>query len=357
VTYALGTNYPYYAVIDEKIRYRTEGERAWLAAEERVVKRVGGDPYGDFMAGPGIVLTGCDHAVVVSSGTHFKGAKGPGAVFLGYADAPTQAVDLRPHLRAFPVEAWTKDGIAVKVLTFVPFQIETGNEIPALGKGYPYHSSGVYKAVQAQPMVHESASQMPGDVEHRMWYDIPQSKGESILRDLISRYEFDELYAPFELYDDFHKHPRARIATALQEALDEELVERGIKRVGGGIGNIEPVDDDVTAQRVKAWKTEWMREIMQRQARGQSTRLRLVEQARAQAQTDIILDIGNRMRQVQDSGGDMRLDEVLKYFVEVLEQLAGKNELRLLLPGDMGTIIETLRSVAGSSETTHKEAE
>jgi regulator of protease activity HflC (stomatin/prohibitin superfamily) len=357
VTYALGTNYSYYTVIDEKIRYRTEGERAWLTAEERVVKRVGGDPFGDFMAGPGIVLTGCDHAVVISSGTQFKGAKGPGTVFIQYADAPAQAIDLRPHLCAFQVEAWTKDGIAVKVLTFIPFQIETGNETPVLGKGYPYHASAVYKAVQAQLMVHETASQMPEDVKPQLWYDIPRTLAEPIMRELVSRYEFDQLYAPFDLYDDFSEHPRARIVTELQEMLDAELETRGIQRVGGGIGNIVPVDEEVLAQRVRAWRAKWISEIMQRQARGQSTRLRLVERARAQAQTDIILSIGNRMKQIRDGGGDERLDAVLSYFTEVLEQLSGRKELRQLLPRDMDAILEALRTAASDSVPVGEERE
>jgi hypothetical protein len=357
LTYALGTNYPYYVVIDEKIKYRMEEERTWLTGEERLIKRVEGDSYGSYLSGPGMVLTGCDHAVVISSGTTFKGAKGPGVVFTGFADAPTQAIDLRVHLRAFPVEAWTKDGIAVKVLTFIPFQIDTGKEKPALGKGFPYHASAVFKAVQAQPMVHEGASQMPEDIKHLLWYDMPQLYGERIMRDLISRYEFDELYAPFKLYDDFSQHPRAQIAKALREKLDQELPEMGIRRMGGNIGNMDPVDEEVLGQRIRAWRAEWMREVMQRQARGQSTRLRLVEQARAQAQTDIILDIGNRMRQLRDAGEDTRLDAVLGYFVEVLEQLAGRKELRQLLPGDMDMIIRTLRSVASSSVPILEEGE
>jgi regulator of protease activity HflC (stomatin/prohibitin superfamily) len=255
------------------------------------------------------------------------------------------------------VEAWTKDGIAVKVLTFIPFQIETGNETPVLGKGYPYHASAVYKAVQAQLMVHETASQMPEDVKPQLWYDIPRTLAEPIMRELVSRYEFDQLYAPFDLYDDFSEHPRARIVTELQEMLDAELETRGIQRVGGGIGNIVPVDEEVLAQRVRAWRAKWISEIMQRQARGQSTRLRLVERARAQAQTDIILSIGNRMKQIRDGGGDERLDAVLSYFTEVLEQLSGRKELRQLLPRDMDAILEALRTAASDSVPVGEERE
>jgi hypothetical protein len=346
LTYALGTNYPYYAVVDEKIRYRTEEERMWLTGEERLVQRAEGDRFGSFLSGPGIILTGCDHAVVISAGVEFKGAKGPGIVFTDYADEPMQAIDLRVQLRAFSVKAWTKDGIAVKVTTFIPFQIDTGKKRPALGEGFPYRLSAVFKAVQAQSMEHKGESQVPADISKLAWYDLPQLIGERVLRDVLSRYEFDELYAPFELYDDFGGHPRAQIAKALRDKLDEELPKFGIKRIGGGISNIEPVNEDVIERRVEAWRAEWMRGVMLQQAEGQSTRLRLVEQARAQAQTDIIMSIGKRIAQMRDVGEAARLDAILKYFIEVLEQLAGRKELRQLLPSDMDSIIQSLHGVA-----------
>jgi regulator of protease activity HflC (stomatin/prohibitin superfamily) len=348
VTYALGTNYPYYVVIDEKLRYRTEGERAWLTGKERIVKRVEGDVFGDFLCGPGVVITGCDHAVVLSAGTAFKGAKGPGVVFTWYGDNPTQALDLRVQLRAFPVKAWTKDGIAVTVSTFVPFQIDTGQEQPELGKGFPYRSAAGFKAVQAQMIEHTGPSQMPEDVQELAWYDLPQLIGERAVRDAIARYEFDDLYAPFQLYDDesFQTHARVEIVDDLRKRLDDELPKVGLKRIGGGIGDIKPVDDAVAEQRIQAWKVDWMREVMVRRAEGQNTRLRLVEQARAQAQADIIMQIGSRITQMRRSGEATSLGVVLRYFIEVLEQLLGRSDLRELLPGDMDSILRGLRGAA-----------
>jgi hypothetical protein len=354
VTYALGTNYPYHVVVDEKIRYRTEGERSWLTGEDRLVERVAGDVFGSFLAGPGVVIAGCDHAVVLSAGMTFKGARGPGVVFTSYADRPTQAVDLRVQLRAFPVEAWTKDGIAVTVSTFIPFQIDTGQEQPELGKGFPYRSAAVFKAVQAQMVAHTGLSQMPEDTEKLAWYDLPQLIGERAIRDAIARYEFDDLYAPFELYDDDslgddeppHRHARVDIVEKLRKRLDEELPKVGIKRIGGGIGDIKPVEDDVTEQRIQSWKVEWLREIMLRRAEGQNTRLRLVEQARAQAQADIIMQIGSRITRMRRSGEATSLGVVLRYFIEVLEQLVGRSDLRELLPKDMDSILRGLRGVA-----------
>ncbi len=347
LTYTLGTNRPYYVVIDEKIAERAEGTTTWLTEEEKLIQRVDGAIFGEFLAGPGIVLTGCDQAVAISTGQKFKGAKGPGIVFTGYTDLPAHVVDLRVQLCAFPVEAWTKDGIAIRVTTFIPFQIGTGKEEPALGQGFPYRSSDVFKAVHAQLMEHVDPSQVPESLEEQKWYDLPRLAGERIVREIISRYEFDELYTPFELHTDLGQDPRSRIGKEMREELNQTLPGWGIQCIGCGIGNIVPVDERVIEQRIEAWRTDWARKIMLQQAAGQARRLRLVEQARAQAQIDIVLAVGRRLERLRAAGGPVPLDAIVLYFVEVLEELAGRSALRKLLPGDMDTIIQRARGAIG----------
>jgi len=345
LTYTMGTNRPYYVVVDEKIVERTEGTTTWLAEEERRIQRAGGTIFGELLAGPGIVLTGCDHAVALSTGQKFKGAKGPGVIFTEYADFPAHVIDLRVQLRAFPVEAWTEDGIAIRVTTFIPFQIGTGKGKPALGQGFPYRSSDVFKAVHAQLMEHVDLSQAAENMKQQAWYDLPSLAGERIVRQIISHYKFDELYAPFELYADPGQDPRSRIVKKLREELDRVLPGWGIQRIGCGISNLMPVDERVIEQRIEAWRSDWARKIMLQQAAGQAKRLRMVEQARAQAQIDIILAVGKRLEELRATGAPVPLDAIVLYFIEVLEELAGKSALRKLLPGDMDNIIQRARGV------------
>jgi hypothetical protein len=135
------------------------------------------------------------------------------------------------------------------------------------------------------------------------------------------------------------------IVEELRQRLDDELPRMGIRRIGGGIGDIKPVDETVAEQRIQAWKVEWMREVMVRRAQGQNTRLRLVEQARAQAQADIIMQIGSRITQMRSTEEATSMGVVLRYFIEVLEQLLGRADLRDLLPRDMDSILLGLRGV------------
>jgi hypothetical protein len=351
LAYALGTNYPYYVVIDEKINERTEGNRTWLTGKDKLVKRLDGDSFAGFLAGPGIILTGCDHAVAISAGTRFKGIRGPGVILTDGYENPSHVIDLRVHLRAFEAEAWTKDGIAVKVTTFIPFQISRGDRKPELGKEFPYRASDVFRALHVEPMKHVDLSQVPENMEKLIWYDMPQLIGEPIMRDIISNYEFDELYAPFELYDDFSQHPRARIAEELRTRLDANLPKLGIKRVGGGISNILPVDERVIEQRIEAWRADWIRKVTLKRSAGQSTRIRIVEEARTQAQVKIILAMAERIERLRDAETPDYVDAVLQYFIEVLEQLADRPKLREILPRDVGSILLQLRGVVDGEFT------
>ncbi|RLC83949.1 MAG: hypothetical protein DRJ03_15595 [Chloroflexi bacterium] len=351
ISYTLGTNYAYYVVVDEKIMRRTEGDRTWLTDEERLIKRRDGDPFREFMAGPGIILTGCDHAVAISTGISFKGVRGPGVIFTGMSETPMQVVDLRVQLRAFPVEARTKDGIDINVFTFTPFQIGTGKEVPTLGKGFPYRASDVFKAMHAQQIVHMDPSQMPEDLQKHAWYDLPRVAGQRIMREIISRYTFDDLYAPLELHADPGQDPRSKIGKELQEGLERVLPEWGLQRIGSGISNLMPADERLIDQRIEAWQADWARQITLRRAAGQSRRLHLVEQARAQAQIDIILAISERMEQLRGAG----VDAIAGHFIEILQDLAEKATLSRFLPQGTGNVIQSARKQMGTDSTSHTE--
>jgi hypothetical protein len=265
------------------------------------------------------------------------------------SETPKQVIDLRPQLRVFPVEAWTKDGIAVEVTTFTPFQIGTGKEKPTPRAGYPYRASDVFKAIHAQPMAHQDSSQVPGNLKPLKWYDLPETVGERTVREIISRYEFDELYAPFELYEDPSLDPRSQIAAELQKELERVLPELGLQRIGSGISNLMPVDKRTIEERIEAWKADWTRKIMTQQAASQSERLRTVEQARAQAQIDVILTISERMEQLRSTGDPVPMNEMVSYFIEILEKLARESRLRQFLPTGMDDVMRRARNAMRES--------
>lgn len=330
-TFTIKTNYSYYVIVDA------------ADEEERLVKRVDGRAARRFtsnedydIVGPGLVLSGCDYAVVITDGPKFKGAQGPGVVFTGHYDRPVQTIDLRPQLRALHVEALTKDGIAVQVPTFAPCQIGAGGEKPSLGRPFPYRKSAVFKAFHAQELEHVS-----GGTKQRKWYELPEMVARRAVQSIIAGYTFDELCAPYDLFEP-GEDPRSRIAAELTERLRRELAPLGIHVLGGGIGNLLPADEAVIQQRTASWQADWTRKIMLRQAEGEAERLRLVEQARAEAQTSMILALGKRIEQLGAAKAAVPAEVIANWFLEIMQEMANRPLVRRLLPEDTVRMMERI---------------
>lgn len=326
--YQLHNNFPAYVVVDA------------LMEEDKVEERVPGSPFAMFAKSPGFVITGCDHAVAISDGVTFKGVQGPGVVFIGFADQIMRTVDLRPQLRTFYVEALTKDGIGIRVLTFVPFKIDARGQRPELGKPLPYNKSAAFQAIYAQKMEHEGKGQIPERMKQRGWDELPVLLGERILQNIISEYNFDDLYGPYQAGG---VPPRKLIAQTFCARLDEELKPLGIQRVGGGISDLEPTDPHVYLEKVRSWQADWMRKATLRRARGYAERLGIIERARAETRAELILNLGRRLEELSATATELRPEVILNQFLAMLEEMTMQPMMRRLLPRETWRAIGDLR--------------
>ncbi|MGD1991607.1 MAG: SPFH domain-containing protein [Anaerolineae bacterium] len=325
LTFLLGNQYPHWIVHSDE----------WRLKKVEQQTQIGGSPFVPILAGPGVVISRCDHTAIVSDGVDFKGAKPPGLNFTSWAESVPQAIDLRVQLRAFDVEGRTKDGIGIKVLAFTPFQLDCGSEVPRLGEPFPYRTSSAFRAFhQAQLIEHSGMGQIPERTEALLWDDLPQLIGTRILRDILAEYRFDDLCAPFRLAED----PRTKIADEFNYRLKKELKPCGINLVGGGISNLLPVEESrrqIFEQRIRSWQVRWVRHVMQLQAEGQRSRLRQIEKARAQAQVEAIQAISDRMAKIEDTRGGISSEDIFTLFIDVISQMAVRPLVRRLLPEDV----------------------
>lgn len=322
LTFSTGMNYPYYRVVDR------------ADSDEKLVETTSGNPYarsiplpGGFAfppVGPGLVLTSCDHAVVISDGLEFKGAQGPGVVFTGWCDRPIQAIDLRPQLRVVRVDSLTEDGIQVSCQVFVFFQIETGEAKPSLGASFPYRKSAVFRAFHAQRMEHRE-----GNLERGSWDELPGMAAQRVVQSIIGKHAFDELCSTYEIVEA-DEEPRSLIATTVKEQLKRELAPLGIRVIGAGIGNLLPADEAVLRQRIESWQAEWKRRTMRTEAEGQAKRLQMVERARAQARKSMILSLGKRIGKMGMARPAATAETVMGWFLDMLEDL--NPQVRRFLP-------------------------
>jgi len=320
-----GQNYPFWVVTDEP------------REEDKIEQRGKGDALPTIPPfGTGIIISGCTHAVAVSNGLQFKGAQGPGLSFTGFAERPMRTLDLRPQLRAFTVQGLTRDGIQVKVLAFTPFQIDRGDQLPRLGEPFPYRKSAAFRAVHAQMMA------LPGTPEpsQRPWDELPQLYGTRILQDILSRYDFDDLYR----YDPGEEPPRVRIAREFRERLKAALEPFGIQLIGGGISNLLPVKEEVLKERVRNWRAEWVRRILVKQAEGQRERLWRIEQARAEAQAHLILALGEQLAELDRPDTPATPEKVLQQFLRILEEMTQQPMMRRYLPRETSEDLRRLEA-------------
>lgn len=332
----ISRNFPSYVVVDEPFE------------EDKLEKRVPGSRFAggglDRAAplAPGFVLSDCDHAVVISSGTKFKGVGGPGVTELRYADQVVQTIDLRPQLHAFHVEAHTKDGIKIRVLAFTPCTVNAGDQKPRLGEPLPYKKSEAFKAIRAQRTEHSGQQ-----TRQRKWHELPTIVAERVLQDIIGEYTFDDLCAPNAAEGT---PPRVSIAEAFRERVRAELEPLGIDLVGGGISDLQPADPRVYVKRAESWQAEWMRTVTLKKAQGRAEWLRTVERARAEAHADLILTLGSQLEQLSASRAEVRPKMAIDLFVKILDQLILQQPtLREIVPGEtLQALGEIRKSITGT---------
>jgi hypothetical protein len=329
LTFTLGTNYPYYVIEDWK--------------KEPLEPRVDGDISGQFFAGPGVIITSCDHLVTLHSGIRFRGVRPPGLTFTETFDRVQAIVDLRPQLRAFAVKAETKDGIPVTVLTFTPFRIDAGERQPQLDESYPFDKKAVFRAVYEQPIEHrwwrDEQKRAIEELDKVDWDDLIPIIAPPIVKSVIVEYTCDELCAPGD--------PRVEIKTEILTRLEEVLRSSGIQLLGGGISNIVPADKDengeskVIKQRIENWKADWKRKIEIELGKGEAEMARQLESVRTQAQIKVMRDVA---RLLTDEAMSEKVMAVR--LIEAMEEMTCEKSVRKKLPEEaqgMDDILKRLR--------------
>ncbi len=329
VTFMLGTNRPYYTLENRKAILQMKGDR-----------------FRQFLAGPGLVLSGCDHTAVISDGIKIKEVMEPGLLFTESFNTVAEVIDLRFQLRSVEVEALTRDGIHIKARLFVPFRIHADHP-PALGQPFPFRRTAVTLAVREQPVEHlreRRGDQLVENRHKRTWDEMVGIVAPQVFRRIIGEYSFDDLCAPYQP----DKNPRQGIIREFQQQLQSELKPVGIQVLGGGVSDLLPVDDDLVQQRIANWQAEWLRRITVELGKGDAEYIRQVESARAQAQAEMIRTISAGFEQVGADGRAVSTDVIALRFVEALEKMIQSPQVRQALPaGSVETVEAMKRSLEG----------
>lgn len=317
LTFTLGTNYPYYVVKEGKLD-----------------KRVDGNAYGQFFAGPGIVMVRCDQVAYRTDGIHVLPLAEPGLTFTGKFELPPKVVDLRTQVSALRVEALTSDGIQVQAQVFVPFQISRGGQKPQMGRAFPFRRGAIYEAVVREPVEPGLGGQ--GDEEQPWKAGLIPSVATRALQDIVSQYSLDELCAP----RNPSGIPRDEITGALGTRIRKEMSSYGVEILGAAIDNLKAVDDRIAKRRIDNWRTEWVQQVWRELSEGDAERMREIEKARAEAEVEVVLKLGKVVEESLASG-DSETALTLR-FIDCLGEMVCESDSRWPVPSGLEKTIQQL---------------
>jgi hypothetical protein len=183
------------------------------------------------------------------------------------------------------VTAVTRDGIEVNVPIFFSFRIDSGPRRPQLQHPWPIHRRDIYQAVFAEVVDPDGKTPLDEHLTHP-WEDLPLKIAEYKTKQAVA------FYSLFQLYEERTTPGMQVIHQRVAEALDVDLSEcalgsltrmiigqlilvsvrkmlkpHGFHIYDGGIqGSIAPLSEELSRQRVEAWKTRWISKVMHWQA-------------------------------------------------------------------------------------------
>jgi hypothetical protein len=268
----------------------------------------------------------------------------PGLTFTGLFDRVDQIVDLRPQLKAFYVEALTEDGIRIRVLAFAFFKIRAHPQQQGRFWVDGESDQAILQVMRAQPVE---------DAERRGWDDLVPMTAQRILQDIITQYRCNELCAGDQ--PDWLPHGeipweviRRKFTAQLTNAMAAKC--EAIQILGAGIANLEPVERGVMQRRIENWRTEWTRRMMIQMGEGETEAMRLISQARAQGQAEVIRILSKEAEDMDTVDKDILGDVLTLRLLEALESMARRPPVQQLLPAEATETMKYLRRAIGGEQ-------
>ena len=248
----------------------------------------------------------------------------------------------------------TRDGIPLKARLSMRFQIDQANfnkNLHAHDPKLPFPAPiGWSMRPIARALANLQVVDGGGPVTN--WSDLPLLYANGMLRAIVSEYRLDDLLWPADPTRD----PRKEIREQITARLKPILMQQGVKMLGLGIGLFlpqgfdadkafdqeKPELDDVTAQRIKAWKAEWESRRFKMNAEAQAEADRQRESARSLARQESLRSLIQAVEEDLPPSGVQ--DQVTQQFWGIVRTMTDLSDTRTLLEE------ERLRSLSKSQK-------
>jgi regulator of protease activity HflC (stomatin/prohibitin superfamily) len=322
-------------------RFATGGYVAMAVVRDGAVEPGPNGESRERVAGHGVIDVDSTDVVTLHTSIAPSRIKGTGLIFTRESEHLSNIVDLRIQMRSQEFEFLTRDGIPVKARLSLRFQIDQANFNKNLHAHDPRVPFPAPISWSMRPVARALANLqvVDGGGPLTKWSDLPLLYANGMLRPVISEYRFDDLLLPAEPARD----PRKEIREQISARLKPVLMQQGVKVLGFGIGLFlpqgfdadkafdpeKPQLDEVTAQRIKAWKAEWESRMIKLNAEAQAEADRQREKAKAQARLESMLRLIQALEQDLPPGSDQ--DQVAQHFWKVVKNITDDPGTRALL--------------------------
>ena len=296
------------------------------------------DKTTQIIGGPAWLTVGEGNAVLLERGSGFSRIVWTGYHRLWPHERVRGVIDLRTHYRKGSQGVLTRDGIPVKMDVDLTFRI-TERNLPDDPPPTPPPPLGPYSRlrlalglrVRHDLLVTSQPHRFSRETVRRLVYettvmspDTPPDWTNSFynvrsgdITDQIANRRLDEVSAP----DDVQAHPRAEVARIGLEDSRKTASAQGIEILDMTLGVIEPQDKypHIASQIIANWKIEWERRARLLEAQTEARRTQLLEEARAEAQANMIQALSEGFRIAVGDNPELSKDVIALRYIDTLE--------------------------------------
>jgi hypothetical protein len=308
------------------------------------------------LGGPAKLIVYDGFAVYLERGD-FPRVVGSGIAFLERYETIRDIIDLRPQIKEIETDAWTKDGIKLKIHIHLECQIQSSKDTESSQESekriYPFYATAVQAAVETaavrldkdgQPEKYDWVAGVCGNIEGHIRLHVYGHTIDQLLRGETYNQPKPEIAQQNFLEDEKEKTATQLLSTELRDLI-QVRVNKDIERLGARLINLQIIKVDksiiVDQQWAENWSAEWKSINAITAGAAEAYKIRILEKAHAEAQKDMILAISESLENLDER--EMR-ERLLLSLSGMLENSLVDPYVRAALPKETLETLENLHT-------------
>jgi len=272
--------------------------------------------------------------------------------FLERHERIKEVIDLRPQTKIGVIMPWTKDGIRIKLTVRAECQITASPEavVKSTKFRFPFDPLAVKTAVERMTVRIDPK----GELYEASWLEGTWGTITGFINAYVAGHSLDELFLatdtnknlsaelsenePSENFEQILSH---KISEEELEKIKKSLVQNGVKVIGIQIVHIE-LPNEVLELREKFWESVKQRVAALRNSRAEGDRIRIREQAHAEAQRTMLKAITQQLEKVDPKN---LTEPLLLSLSGILDQGLDDPIVRPLIAKESFAVLERVRKM------------